>query len=121
MASWARSSAWVASPVRVRAKARRWGIRVTSSRWKPLSRAGPSRGSASVSGAAIMSAFPGFAVRTPQDVQKLFRHRLVNHLIENLSQLHADGPLPQPRFIERGRTLAPFFHGHLIDHAIGVA
>ncbi len=36
-ASWARSSAWVASPVMVRAKARRCGIKATSSALKAVS------------------------------------------------------------------------------------
>jgi hypothetical protein len=60
-------------------------------------------------------------VSLTQDIEELVGYGLVDDLIEHLAQLHADRPLPQPRFIERGRTLPPFIHGTLIDHAIGAA
>src|ERR1700761_2071707 len=82
--SWARSSAAAASPHRVRAKARRCGIRPTRSCLNRFSDAG-----SIVVRSTILFAPTRFRAHRPlvvaaKDVQELIRNRLVHHVVEHL-------------------------------------
>jgi hypothetical protein len=50
-------------------------------------------------------ALAGALVVLAQDIQKLVRNRLVDHVVEHLSELHPDSLLTQPRLLEFG----PFY------------
>src|ERR1051325_11051844 len=82
MASCARSSAAVGSPVRVRAKARRCGMSLTSSFLKMSSRSGSSP--ATAFGCADMLAVSRGLFGLTKYLKKLVGHRLVDHLVEHL-------------------------------------
>ncbi len=98
MASCARSSAAVGSPHSVRAKARRCGISATK---LALERFVARLGSGVLRPAGRRhQPFSGASfVRPAKDLEELVRHGLVDHLVEHLTKLHADGLLAQPRLV----------------------
>src|SRR5580698_3365859 len=113
MASCARSSAAVGSPVSERANARSCGISATSSALKTLSRAGSAAAfpPPSVIDTVRIGPFGRLTlVCAAKQVEKVVGHRFVDHLVEKLAKTLSDSAFVDTTFARINSWFGWFLH-----------